>query len=158
MLLGGLWHGAHRTFVARGHITDYCWSLRDMAKQYWDLWPVALRKLTTFILVVIGWVLFRSAKFLDGFRAAHSYVLLETWYPPEYWEIPCRALGDCGSLAHFGQTLLNCGTDGVRFSCRAWCAAPDLHHVDLRWPGIAISLLPVLKAYKGDMIDGTRLD
>jgi len=34
MLRGGLWHGANWTFVAWGHITDYCWSLRDTAKQY----------------------------------------------------------------------------------------------------------------------------
>jgi hypothetical protein len=40
-------------------------------------------------------------EFLDGLRAAHIDVLLETWYPPGYWEITGRDLADRGCLGSF---------------------------------------------------------
>ncbi len=63
MLLGGLWHGASWTFVAWG---GYHGSLlafeRYLGKRSaYQRWPRPVRVAATFVLVLISWVLFRSA-------------------------------------------------------------------------------------------------
>jgi alginate O-acetyltransferase complex protein AlgI len=70
--LCGLWHGADWTFVCWGlyHgcllIVDRVTGLRRISEQRWA-W---LRRSTTFILVVFGWVLFRA----DALPAAMAFV------------------------------------------------------------------------------------
>ena len=63
MLLGGLWHGANWTFVFWGgyHGILLC-ANRVWSRQVESL-PLALRRAGTFLLVVIGWVFFRSTSF-----------------------------------------------------------------------------------------------
>jgi hypothetical protein len=40
-------------------------------------------------------------EFLDGLWVAHSYVFMETWYPPGYWEITYWALTNRRWLGSF---------------------------------------------------------
>lgn len=68
MLLGGLWHGANWTFVFWGgyHGALLCVN-RILGSRLEDV-PTAVRRVVTFVLVVIGWVFFRSESF--GMAAA----------------------------------------------------------------------------------------
>jgi len=63
MLLGGLWHGASWTFVVWGGYHGLLLALYRFAKPKWDGLPEIPRRAATFILVVIGWVFFRSNDF-----------------------------------------------------------------------------------------------
>ena len=75
MLIGGLWHGAGWTFIFWGAIhgvllaVNHYWT--DFSKKYPRLQlPSPLGKILgaalTFIFVVVAWVLFRSASWLDA--------------------------------------------------------------------------------------------
>lgn len=60
MLIGGLWHGANWTFVLWGaYHGALLISYRALA-QHWDALNPWLARLLTFVLVLLGWVLFRS--------------------------------------------------------------------------------------------------
>ena len=63
MLLGGLWHGAHWTFVAWGGYHAMLLSLHRLFAQAWLRVPAALQVASTFLLAVVGWVLFRAESF-----------------------------------------------------------------------------------------------
>ncbi|MFA5133268.1 MAG: MBOAT family O-acyltransferase [Patescibacteria group bacterium] len=63
MLLGGLWHGASWTFVFWGLYHGVLLALYKMTQKFQDSLPRAVQKITTFLLVVIGWVFFRNSSF-----------------------------------------------------------------------------------------------
>jgi alginate O-acetyltransferase complex protein AlgI len=63
MLIGGLWHGAAWTFVAWGAYHGALLALYRRFRVAWDALPAGVRQLGTFLLVLIGWVLFRSKDF-----------------------------------------------------------------------------------------------
>jgi alginate O-acetyltransferase complex protein AlgI len=63
MVLGGLWHGAHWTFVIWGAYHGILLYLNRILAPLIDGAPLVLRRAGTFILVLIGWVLFRSTSF-----------------------------------------------------------------------------------------------
>src|SRR5262249_38659307 len=58
MLLGGLWHGAHWTFVAWGAYHAALLSLHRIGSKAWVRVPPIVQVAATFLLAVIGWVLF----------------------------------------------------------------------------------------------------
>jgi alginate O-acetyltransferase complex protein AlgI len=60
MLLGGLWHGANWTFIIWGCYHGVLLVLYRMTQRWWDPLPAPVRGALTFVLVVIGWVIFRS--------------------------------------------------------------------------------------------------
>ena len=72
MLLGGLWHGASWTFVFWGGYHGALLMLLRFGHAIWDLIPQALRRLSTFLLVVIGWVFFRSPTFSIAASLLHK--------------------------------------------------------------------------------------
>ena len=77
MLLAGLWHGANWTFVAWGGYHGLLLVLHRRWAGPWEKLPVKLRQAITFLLVIFGWVLFRSDNFhMAGslFRAMFSWV------------------------------------------------------------------------------------
>lgn len=76
MFLGGLWHGAATTFVVWGLYHGALLVLYRYTSKIWDKLPQAMAVSTTFLLVVIGWVLFRAS---DMGMAAH---LLATMFAP----------------------------------------------------------------------------
>jgi len=63
MLLGGLWHGADWTFVAWGGYHGLLLIAARIGHGALERIPVWLRQAATFLLVVVGWVLFRSVGF-----------------------------------------------------------------------------------------------
>ena len=63
MLLGGLWHGANWTFVFWGAYHGVLLCLHRLFRGVGDRLPDALRATATFLMVVVGWVFFRSESF-----------------------------------------------------------------------------------------------
>jgi alginate O-acetyltransferase complex protein AlgI len=80
MLLGGLWHGASWTFVAWGAYHGILLCCYRAAAAQWDRLPAVARRVAMFLLVVVGWVLFRATSF--G-MAWHLLVTMLTWVPGE---------------------------------------------------------------------------
>ena len=78
MLLGGLWHGANWTFVFWGgyHGTLLC--VNRIWRDRIETIPTALRRPGTFLLVLIGWVFFRSTSFA---MAGSILFRMFTWTP-----------------------------------------------------------------------------
>jgi alginate O-acetyltransferase complex protein AlgI len=63
MLLGGLWHGAAWTFVLWGAYHGALLCAYRVFRESWDALPRVARQLGMFVLVLIGWVFFRSTSF-----------------------------------------------------------------------------------------------
>jgi alginate O-acetyltransferase complex protein AlgI len=61
MLLGGLWHGAAWQFVIWGGYHGLLLSVYRRFSREWDAQPVWLQRSATFLLVIIGWTLFRAS-------------------------------------------------------------------------------------------------
>ena len=60
MVIGGLWHGANWTFVAWGAYHGGLLCLNRAFQASWERIAAPLRRSITFVLVIVGWVLFRS--------------------------------------------------------------------------------------------------
>ena len=75
MLIGGLWHGAAWTFVAWGLFHGVAQAVGMARRDTAAIAPLWLRRVITFHLVCLGWVLFRAASFHDALlvlsRLAH---------------------------------------------------------------------------------------
>ena len=63
MLIGGLWHGANWTFVVWGAYHGLLLAVHRRFAAQWDSLPRALKQPMMFLLVVVGWVFFRSTDF-----------------------------------------------------------------------------------------------
>jgi alginate O-acetyltransferase complex protein AlgI len=63
MLIGGLWHGASWTFVIWGAYHGALLSLHRAFGRPWDALNAGVRQVGMFLLVLFGWVLFRSTTF-----------------------------------------------------------------------------------------------
>jgi alginate O-acetyltransferase complex protein AlgI len=104
MLLGGLWHGANWTFVAWGAYHGVLLVANRYLAPVLDLCHTAVRRTATFLLVVIGWVLFRAQSFsmASGLLAA-----MFSWKRGLHVSTAptlCSLLVLAGALAHFGPT------------------------------------------------------
>jgi alginate O-acetyltransferase complex protein AlgI len=102
MLLGGLWHGASWTFVAWGGYHGALLAAYRLSGRYWDALPVALRRAGTFILVVVGWVFFRSTNWTMAMG------LLERMFAWRWAPLPAGTyllpviVALAAAVAHFG--------------------------------------------------------
>lgn len=63
MFLGGLWHGANWTFAVWGLYHGALLAIHKIINPWWNKMHIALQRLFTFLLVMIGWVFFRSSNF-----------------------------------------------------------------------------------------------
>ncbi len=102
MLLGGLWHGASWTFVAWGAYHGLLLLFYRWSQYLWEQWPLVIRRSGTFLLVLLGWVLFRSNDW--GMAAS----LLRAMSVGRKGQLPSGALALagllvlCAGLAHLG--------------------------------------------------------
>ena len=78
MLLGGLWHGANWTFIIWGCYHGVVLLLYRMTQRWWDPLPAPVRGALTFVMVVIGWVIFRST---DLAMAETLLRAMFSWHP-----------------------------------------------------------------------------
>ncbi len=71
MLIGGFWHGANWTFIAWGAYQGFWLVAERLAgrRPFYFRLPCALQMACTFVLVIFGWVLFRS----ESIGAAGEY-------------------------------------------------------------------------------------
>lgn len=60
MLIGGLWHGANWTFVVWGAYHGVLLIINRRWNEQWEQLPKLVQQAITFLLVVVGWVFFRS--------------------------------------------------------------------------------------------------
>jgi hypothetical protein len=63
MLIGGLWHGANWTFVVWGLYHGALLAVHRRFGEEWSKLPGIMRQAAMFVLVLIGWVFFRSTDF-----------------------------------------------------------------------------------------------
>jgi alginate O-acetyltransferase complex protein AlgI len=77
MLLGGLWHGANWTFVFWGAYHGLLLSLNRIFEAELRSVNVTVRQLMTFLLVIIGWVFFRSGTFDMALTLLHKMFSLQ---------------------------------------------------------------------------------
>jgi alginate O-acetyltransferase complex protein AlgI len=63
MVLGGIWHGANWTFLFWGFYHGLMLGLYRMFAGSWDRLPRLVRNVATMLMVIVGWVFFRSETF-----------------------------------------------------------------------------------------------
>jgi alginate O-acetyltransferase complex protein AlgI len=78
MLLGGLWHGANWTFVLWGAWHGFWLSLERRFKPSAPRTFNPLRWILTFLIVMLGWIAFRSATITEAFT---FYLVMLTQIP-----------------------------------------------------------------------------
>lgn len=86
MLIGGLWHGANWTFVVWGAYHGTLLTVYRFFGSSWDRLPAALQRFGTFVLVVVGWVFFRSTNLTMAGHLLRKLVVFDAG------GIPYRAL------------------------------------------------------------------
>jgi alginate O-acetyltransferase complex protein AlgI len=78
MLIGGLWHGANWTFVVWGAYHGLLLAVHRKFAVRWDSLPKPVKQPMMFVLVLIGWVFFRSTSF------AMAASMLSTMFTPTW--------------------------------------------------------------------------
>jgi alginate O-acetyltransferase complex protein AlgI len=101
MLLGGLWHGANWTFVIWGGYHGVLLSLNRHFAPRLDRMNLGLRRVATFLLVVIGWVFFRSTTFGMALALLRKMFVLESGSVAPAFLGLCILLLIAGAIAHF---------------------------------------------------------
>ena len=114
MLLGGLWHGANWTFLLWGAYHGLLLILYRFVGKQWDGLPRVVRQLAMFLLVVVGWVLFRADS-----AAAAGHILQAMFVPVggammERWEFFLACLLFAGWWSTVGPNAFDW------HSSRAW--------------------------------------
>jgi alginate O-acetyltransferase complex protein AlgI len=67
MLIGGLWHGASFTFIIWGAYHGLLLVVeRLIGEERLQCIPIRVRQALTFLLVIVGWVFFRSESFVQA--------------------------------------------------------------------------------------------
>ncbi len=80
-ILTGFWHGAAWTFVAWGLYHGFMLIIERLQKaKHKKQLHVSLRRIRTFIIVIFGWVLFRSANFTSAWKMAEAMVTPHGWH------------------------------------------------------------------------------
>ncbi len=89
MLLGGLWHGAAWTFVLWGAYHGVLLIVHALTRPAWDRLPAVAARAATFLLVTLGWVLFRAPDVPSAFRVLAAMLIPRAsqiaWTPLWLW-------------------------------------------------------------------------
>jgi alginate O-acetyltransferase complex protein AlgI len=102
MLLGGLWHGANWTFVAWGAYHGLLLCFYKAFSSQWNSLPKILQRSLTFLLVTLGWCVFRASDWTNA-RLLLNRLLIPHAGLAFAGEITLiLALVVCALLAHFG--------------------------------------------------------
>lgn len=101
MLLGGLWHGANWTFVIWGAYHGLLLIVSRYASRGFARAPAWLRRAGTFVLVVVGWVLFRSTDFVMAIGWLKKMFVWETASNVSGGPVLLLLILIAGGLAHF---------------------------------------------------------
>lgn len=93
MLLGGLWHGANWTFVLWGLYHGVLLIAHRHTAGAWERLPAALQRGFTFLLIVLGWVLFRSTSTESAFM-----MLSRMFIPTAGDALGLTSIGSCAFI------------------------------------------------------------
>jgi alginate O-acetyltransferase complex protein AlgI len=102
MLIGGIWHGANWTFVVWGAYHGVLLALYRRYGRIWDMVPAMIRRLAMFVLVLLGWVLFRCHDFPMAWTMLTRMFHFHPGPPIDGLPGLMTALIITGSLAMFG--------------------------------------------------------
>jgi alginate O-acetyltransferase complex protein AlgI len=103
-LLCGLWHGASWTFIVWGAYHGFFLVLERLLgkRTVYSLLPRPLQIFATFVLITVGWVLFRSSDITGAWR------LLETMFTPTQSQGGSILLGAAIYTRHYLLTFAVC--------------------------------------------------
>lgn len=110
MLLGGIWHGANWTFVVWGAWHGGLLALEKLMKDKFGEFPITnlatrvLMIVNTMILVMTGWVFFRSESLGDAYRMLMAMSGLSTWALSD--EIVAQTTSDAFVVLGIGVVLV----------------------------------------------------
>jgi alginate O-acetyltransferase complex protein AlgI len=102
MVLGGVWHGANWTFVIWGGYHGLLLCLHRVVAAPWARLPSLVRRVATFLAVVVGWVMFRSATLsvaVDFYK--RLFIVRKTGALVGGWKLAAAVLV-AAALAHIG--------------------------------------------------------
>lgn len=100
--LGGLWHGAAWTFVVWGLYHGSLLALYALAGRTWDRLPKPARRAATFVLVLLGWVVFRADTMAMATTILHKMFVFQSGFTVAAGGGLIGVLIGAGALAHFG--------------------------------------------------------
>ncbi|MCA8955210.1 MAG: membrane-bound O-acyltransferase family protein, partial [Planctomycetes bacterium] len=106
MMLGGLWHGAAWTFLLWGGYQGLLLVVERARgrRALYAAAPPALQVAATFVLVLVGWVIFRASSMAELGRMLRGMVGgygLGSWPEPELYAWRCYGSLGCGLLVAF---------------------------------------------------------
>lgn len=122
MLLGGLWHGANWTFVLWGFYHGILLVAYRNLGTFWDRLPVWFRLAGTFVLVVVGWVLFRAVSVEMAGVILRKMFVLEGTLSMTGVEVLGSLLLLAGGLAHWAPNAFQLRHDWTRLQAVALTA------------------------------------
>ncbi|TAE60571.1 MAG: MBOAT family protein [Nostocales cyanobacterium] len=96
MLLGGLWHGAGWTFILWGGLQGFLLSINHGWRKFNIKIPALLAWVMTFLMVIVGWVIFRAQNLPD------AITILKTMSGLNGIVIPGAPGGKLSMLSQFG--------------------------------------------------------
>ena len=102
MALGGLWHGAAWTFVIWGLYHGALLAAYGVWGRSWDRLPRLARQVGTFLLVVIGWVIFRATSVAMAATMLKKMFSLEPGFTMIAGAGLAVALAVAGAVCHLG--------------------------------------------------------
>lgn len=100
--LGGLWHGAAWTFVLWGLYHGVLLAGYALVGRKWDRLPNAVRRIGTFVLVMLGWVIFRADTMAMALAMYRKLFVFEGGMSMAAGGMLVGTLAVAGALAHFG--------------------------------------------------------
>jgi alginate O-acetyltransferase complex protein AlgI len=112
MLLGGLWHGANWTFVFWGGYHGLLLSLNRIYEKQLDKVNTTIRQVFTFLLVIIGWVFFRSDTFSMALTLLHKMFSIQSGEPIPGMFGLILALILAASIAHLAPNTFEIRHEG----------------------------------------------
>ena len=119
MLLGGLWHGANWTFVCWGAYHAVLLSLTRAHSARIQTWPKWFRLAGTFLLVILGWVLFRSQNFTMALGVLRRmFIWTAPGREPIGWPLLLCVVLLSAMLSHFGPNTFE-----ISHRWRGWSTA-----------------------------------
>jgi alginate O-acetyltransferase complex protein AlgI len=122
MVLGGLWHGAAWTFVAWGAYHGVLLCAYRWAGRWWDRMPVLAQRTGMFLLVVVGWTLFRAESWMQAETLFRRLFVPSAGAAPVGSELLIVLLIIAGALAHFGPNTFELQHRWRPAAAMAWAA------------------------------------
>ena len=154
-LLSGLWHGANWTFVVWGLYNGVLLSILTFFRRercpldsYHRIPPikVGLQMLGTFVLVVLGWIIFRASSLSEAYDYIARLLLQNPLTKPNFFAMGDIELVEIGFTLFFIAVLML--TEWIQRGKEFPLEISGIHSRIIRW-GIYIALLLIFTIFAG---------